>query len=79
MVQSLMSTLMEGQKSVGTVTGDTKIFGDKEMGRAPTGENTWNALSGKIQSTKNAQMVVKANALKRSSQTQLMMDRLTNV
>ena len=39
MVQSLMSTLMEGQKTVGTVTGDTKIFGDKEMGRAPTGEN----------------------------------------
>ena len=39
MVQSLMSTLMEGQKTVGTVTGDTKIFGEKEMGRAPTGEN----------------------------------------
>ena len=39
MVQTLLSTLMEGQKKVGTVTGETKIFGDKEMGRTPTGEN----------------------------------------
>lgn len=39
MVQSLLSTLMEGQKTVGTVTGDTKIFDDKEIGRTPTGEN----------------------------------------
>ena len=34
MVQSLLSTLMEGQKSVGTVTGDTKIFGEKEIGKS---------------------------------------------
>ena len=39
MVQSLLSTLMEGQKTMGTVTKDTKIFHDKEMGRTPTGEN----------------------------------------
>ena len=39
MVQSLLSTLMEGQKTVGTVTQDTQLFGDKEMGRTPTGEN----------------------------------------
>lgn len=39
MVQSLLSTLMEGQKTVGTVTGDTKLFDEKEMGRTPTGEN----------------------------------------
>lgn len=41
MVQSLLSTLMEGQKTVGagTVTQDTKLFDDKEIGRTPTGEN----------------------------------------
>ena len=39
MVKSLLSTLMEGQKSVKKVDQDTKIFGDKEMGRTPTGEN----------------------------------------
>ena len=39
MVQSLLSSLLEGQKTVGTVNQDTKLFDDKEMGRTPTGEN----------------------------------------
>ena len=39
MVQSLVSNLLDGQKTVGTVTKDTKLFDPNEMGRTPTGEN----------------------------------------
>lgn len=39
MVGSLLTTLMDGQRKVQPVTGDTKIFDDKEIGRTPTGEN----------------------------------------
>ncbi len=39
MVQSLLSTLMEGQRGVKNVSKDTKIFENNEVGRTPTGEN----------------------------------------
>ncbi len=39
MVDSLLKTLMDGKREVQKVSGETKIFGEGEMGKAPSGGN----------------------------------------
>ena len=39
MVGNLLQTLLEGNKGTQKVDKDSKIFGEGQMGKAPTGEN----------------------------------------